>query len=90
MIFIINLLNSVVRLYELIIIVRCILSWVQVPPRNPLVRLIYQLTDPLMDAVRRAFPFLASGGIDFSPIVIFLLIDFTRRYIISLMTTPMF
>ncbi|MEW6237876.1 MAG: YggT family protein [Candidatus Omnitrophota bacterium] len=85
MLSIIRLLDRILWLYEAIIIVRCILSWAQALPNNPIIRFIYQITEPLMDAVRRAFPFLAMGGFDLSPIVIILLIDFTRRYLYSLL-----
>jgi YggT family protein len=76
------IISRLIYLYEIIIFIRCILSFVQPDPRNPIVRFIYQITDPLMDAVRRAFPFLAAGGIDFSPIVIIFLLEATRHIIL--------
>ncbi len=79
------LLARVVQLYIYILIARCILSFVRPNPYNPIVRFIYQITDPLMDAVRRAFPFLAIGGLDLSPIAIIFLLQFTLQVLGSLL-----
>jgi len=79
----IGLIDRLIGLYELVIIVRCILSFVQPNPFNPIVRFLYQITDPLLDAVRRAFPFLVTGGFDLSPILVFFLLQVTRQYLVS-------
>ncbi len=83
----IQLVNTLIWLYELLILARCVTSWIQADPANPIVRFIAQLTDPLLDATRKAFPFLVQGGLDLSPLVILFLIDFTRRYLLSLLFT---
>lgn len=69
------------RIYTFVVIIRCVMSFVRPNPWNPFVRFIYQVTDPLMDALRRAFPFLVVGGIDLSPIVIIFLVQFTAMYL---------
>lgn len=76
-----KLLVNLVRIYEFLILIRCIMSFMRPNLYNPIVRWIYYLTEPVLDAVRRAFPMLSQGGIDFSPIVIIFLLDFTLRYI---------
>jgi YggT family protein len=83
MLSIIFLLDRLIWLYELMVIVRCVISFFPVDAYNPIIRFITQITEPLMDAVRKAFPFLLAGGLDLSPIVILFLLDFTRRYIAS-------
>ncbi len=77
------LIDRIFRLYEFVIIARCVISWVQAYPYNPIVRFIAYLTDPLMDAIRRAFPFLVAGGFDFSPILALLLVHVTRDFVVS-------
>ena len=48
------------------------------PPSSltPLVRVIYDLTEPIMGFFRRFIPPI--GGFDLSPIVIFILLSFVR------------
>ncbi|MGI6456769.1 MAG: YggT family protein [bacterium] len=76
------LLSNLISIYEFILFIRIIFSWINPDPRNPIVAFIAQITDPLLDAVRNAFPFLTAGGIDFSPIVLFFLLELTRGVIL--------
>ncbi len=78
---IILLLLKLIRIYEMILVIRIILSWVQANPYNPIVQFIARITDPLLDAARRAFPFLVAGGLDLSPIVVFFLLEATKNVI---------
>ncbi|MBN2330146.1 MAG: YggT family protein [Candidatus Omnitrophica bacterium] len=73
-----------IQIYEIVIVIRIVISWIQMDPYNSLVQFIARITDPLLDAVRRSFPFLVGGGIDFSPILVFFLLDATQRVIIRI------
>jgi YggT family protein len=71
-------------LYSLILFVRIILSWVTMawsPPPSlaPVIGVIYDLTEPVLGYVRRFLP--TAGGIDFSPLVIFLVISVVQQSI---------
>ena len=71
-------------IYTWILIARILLSWVTMfwsPPsaRSPAIRVLYDLTEPLMGFFRRYIP--PVGGFDLSPIVIFLIISVARREI---------
>lgn len=84
---IIRILFNVASLYQLCIFARCILSFMNpYSPlhRNPVVRFLYQITDPLLDAMRNAFPFLVMGGIDLSPIAVIFLIQFTMNILMRI------
>ena len=72
-------------IYIWIIVIRCVLSFVQPNPFHPIVRFIYSVTDPLMDAMRKAFPFLVISGMDLSPIVLIFLVQFTNGQIQQLL-----
>ncbi len=61
--------------YWYLFIASVILTWVRPDPRNPIVRFIVNATEPLKNFVRRAMPFLVAGAIDFSPIVVILLLQ---------------
>lgn len=55
------------------IIVRALLSWFNLDPRSPLIQALDQITEPILEPIRRIMPRL--GMIDLSPLVaIFLLI----------------
>ena len=62
-----------VNIYFFALLAMIILSWVAPGSRHPAVFLLYQLTEPVMAPLRRALP--PMGGIDFSPILVFILIN---------------
>ena len=65
-----------------IVIARAVLSWVSPDPYNPIVRFIHQITEPVLYQIRRRIP-VSFGGIDFSPILVFLAIIFLQRFVVS-------
>ncbi len=54
-----------------------LLSWFPIDPRNPLVILLYDITEPILEPLRRVIPRL--GMFDISPIVAILLIQVIGR-----------
>jgi YggT family protein len=77
-----SILYLVLNLYMWIIIARAVISWVNPDPYNPIVRFLYNITDPVLLAIRRRLP-LSFGGIDFSPIVVILVIIFLQRFLVA-------
>jgi YggT family protein len=76
-----GVLNLVLTLYLWIIIARAILSWVNPDPRNPIVRFLYNATEPILYPVRRALPYM--GGIDLSPLVVIAGIYFLQIFLVG-------
>jgi YggT family protein len=68
-----GLVGLVVNVYFFAILVMIILSWVAPGSNSPAAYLLYQLTEPVMRPVRNMLP--SMGGIDFSPILVFILIN---------------
>ncbi len=66
------------RLYEIVLIIRILMSWIRPDPSNMFVYYVHRITDPVLDPVRRMLP-LSGMGIDFSPIIVFLLLGFIAR-----------
>ena len=66
------------------LIIRVILSWVSPDPYQPIVKILIQLTEPLMAPARRLIPPI--GGLDLSPIFVFILISLTRMLAIAPLT----
>ena len=56
------------------IFIRVLLSWFPIDPRNPLVTLLYDITEPILQPLRRVIPRM--GMFDLSPLVALLLIQF--------------
>lgn len=68
-------LHIIFRGYTWIIVIVAVLSWVQPNPYNPLVRFLGQITNPVFRLVRNRLP--ASwfrSGLDFSPVIVLLLL----------------
>lgn len=57
------------------------MSWVRPNPYNRFVRLVYNLSEPVLYQVRRRLP-LVYNGFDFSPVVVFLIIVFLREFLV--------
>jgi YggT family protein len=69
-------------IYMWLIIARAVLSWVSPDPRNPIVRFLYQITEPLLSFLRRRLP-LVAGGLDLSPLVVLAAILFLRHFLVQ-------
>jgi YggT family protein len=70
------------QIYSWIVIARVVISWVNADPYNPIVRAIYTMTEPVLYRIRRALP-VYGGGIDFSPIVVFIGIMFLQSFLVQ-------
>jgi len=77
-----KVLNILLTLYMWIIIIRAVLSWFSPDPRNVLVQYLYRITEPVLYAIRRRIP-LNLGGLDFSPIIVLLIIIFLQSFLVK-------
>lgn len=77
-----QLVELVLKTFIVLIIVRAILSWINPGPHNAAVALMYDLTDPLLNFGRRMIPPIS--GIDLSPMIIIIGLEFLRRLLIPL------
>ncbi len=68
--------HNVIWLYTWIIIISAVLSWVNPDPYNSIVRTLRALTEPVLWRVRRLLPFVYINGIDLSPVVVILALQF--------------
>jgi YggT family protein len=79
--------NVIFQVAALAILARVLVSWlpmagVQIDPYHPLIRFLYQITDPILEPIRR---FTTFGMMDFSPIVAFILLQAIRRVLIMVL-----
>lgn len=77
------ILNNLVMLYMWVIIIAALLTWVRPDPYNPIVQLLYRLTNPAYVLVRRFIPTMFNG-IDLAPLVIIILLQVVQVLIASL------
>lgn len=77
-----KVLDWVLVVYMWIVIARVVLSWVSPDPYNPIVRFITNVTEPILSQIRRRLP-VSFGGLDLSPIIVFLVIMFLRAFVVQ-------
>jgi YggT family protein len=72
------------RALNFAILLRVIVSWLSSDPYNPIVSLIYGITEPILAPIRRVLP--SMGGLDLSPLVALILIQVAQRVLLTLFT----
>ena len=82
MIAVATVLDYVLVFFMFITIARAVLSWVSPDPYNPIVRFIHNVTEPVLYQIRKRLPMMY-GGIDFSPIVVILIVIFLRIFVVG-------
>ena len=81
-----KVLSLVINLYTIIIIVSALISWVNPDPYNPIVRILYGLTQPAFRLVRRFLPRqITHLRIDISPIIVLLALVLIETVLVGLL-----
>lgn len=70
------------ELYTYVVIAAALISWVSPDPRNPIVRFLHQVTEPVFEPIRRFLPPWKTGGLDLSPLIVIIAIQFVERVIL--------
>jgi YggT family protein len=78
-----SILLTIITLYKWVIIISALLSWVQPDPYNPIVQMLYRLTEPAYAMVRRLIPTVV-GGIDLAPLILIFGLQFLEIFLGSL------
>ena len=81
---IVQLIHTVLNIYIWIVIIAALLSFVRPDPQNPIVQIIYRLTEPAYSFIRQKLPFVVFSGIDLSPLVIILGLQFIDVFMMQL------
>ena len=68
------------QVYIFIVVARAVISWVGPDPYNPIVRCLYNATDPVLQRIRRVLP-LQFSGVDLSPLALLFALYFVQRLI---------
>ena len=75
------IIDYALTIYMWIVIARAVLSWVNPDPYNPIVRFLYQATEPVLYRIRRTIP-MPMTGLDLSPIIVFIIIIFLKNFLV--------
>jgi YggT family protein len=76
-----RLLEVLLEVYFWIIIVRALLSWVNPDRYNPIVRFLYQVTEPVLRPIRRRLSM--QMGLDLSPLIVILVIKVLQWFLVD-------
>lgn len=76
-----SLLNLLFNALSLLLVGRALLSWFDPGMRSSVGRILVSITEPILGPIRRLLP--AMGGLDLSPIVAIIGLQFLRQFIFN-------
>ena len=76
---------SLIHIYIWVIIIAAILTWVNPDPNNPIVQILYRLTEPAYVLVRRFIPTIFNG-VDLAPLIIVVVLQIIIVLLNTLLT----
>lgn len=77
-----------IKIIDFVILIRVILSWIPLGRDNPIIKLVYALSEPLLYPIRellRKSPLGDGMMLDFSPIILILLLQILQRILFSVL-----
>ena len=77
----VGFISWVLELYTWVIIAAALISWVNPDPYNPIVQFLRRVTEPVLRPIRRVLSRYQTG-LDFSPLVAILIIQFVKYVIL--------
>jgi YggT family protein len=84
--FLVNFVYYLFWVLQFAIIVRALMSWFNPSLENPLVRIVYDITEPVLAPLRRIVPTI--GMMDITPIVAILLMNAIMQVLTSTLMGP--
>lgn len=72
-----RLVAATFNLFAFMMLLRVLMSWIAPAGYNPVVAVLFQLTEPVLAPIRKLIPPIA--GLDFSPMIFLLLLGFLSR-----------
>ena len=81
----VQIIDSLLLIYMCIIIAVAIFSWVNPDPLNPLVRILRNITEPVLEKLRPYVPLI--GGLDLTPVILIVAIVFLRNGVLKVIST---
>jgi YggT family protein len=79
-----SILSMVINIYIWVVIIASLITWVKPDPYNPIVQVLYRLTEPVYAFIRKYIPTVV-GGIDLAPIIVILGLQFINLFFVKLL-----
>ena len=81
--------SVLIQVYEFLLLIRVLLSWINVDPYrpvidHPVVDILQRITDPVLAPLRRLIPPIG-GAVDISPVVALIILEILRRILVSVL-----
>ncbi|MBR2111696.1 YggT family protein [Helicobacter sp. TUL] len=76
--------SMLLNLYIWILIIATLISWVRPDPYNPIVQVLYRLSEPVFARVRKLIP-TNIGGLDFAPLIVIVALKFIDLTLIQIL-----
>ena len=67
---VLELIFNLLNIYVWVILAAALITWVSPDPRNPIVKILRQITEPVLAPARRLLTPWKTGGLDFSPMIV--------------------
>ena len=85
--FLLTVINLVFSAFNLLLLARILISWLQLDPYNPVVQFLHNVTEPFLAPVRRRLP--PFGMFDFSPLAV-LIIAWVVQQVLNRLVVSLF
>jgi len=73
----------VLQIYTFVLLIRILITWIpNLDPYHPIVQLLFQVTEPVLEPARKLIPPI--GMIDISPIVVFIVLGILQDLLMQL------
>lgn len=79
-----KILSMAITAYIWIVIMAALISWVRPDPYNPIIQILYRLTEPVYAFIRRYIPTVI-GGIDLAPLIVIFGLQFVDLFLVRLL-----
>jgi YggT family protein len=77
------LLARVLQIYTFVLLIRILITWIpNLDPYHPIVQMLFQVTDPVLEPARKLIPPI--GMIDISPIVVFIALGILQDLLVRM------
>ena len=77
----VGILGYFIQILQFVFLARLVAQLIDAQGRNPITRFLLELTEPILAPIRRLMP--ATGGLDFSPTIVLVLLFFLQRFLVS-------
>jgi len=79
-----NILHTLINIYIWVVIIAALITFVRPDPYNPIVQILFRLTNPVYAFIRKFVPTLI-GGIDLAPLIVILTLQFVDLFAVKLL-----